>query len=44
VAADPPLDERERVEGHRWIFSLLAVAETVARLQVGRERTLTALR
>src|SRR5438094_4246817 len=24
--AEPPLDEKERVEGHRWIFSLLAVA------------------
>jgi hypothetical protein len=24
--AEPPLDEQERVEGHRWIFSLLAVA------------------
>jgi len=25
-SADPPLDESERVEGYRWIFSLLSVA------------------
>ncbi|MEY2571222.1 MAG: hypothetical protein QOE63_1572, partial [Acidimicrobiaceae bacterium] len=24
--ADPPLDERERVEGYRWIFTVLSVA------------------